>query len=139
LARYIREFGDYRLHPSLFPDIPLYANLIADAFLVSMDRFPELYSPLTFNFEAMWAFFWRLRLLRARDILSRRKPIARVHRFRTSLFLFYCGVHAATMLRVQLRDAWVHRGPFAKGVPETIDEFVSRLADWQQIPLSAGM
>ena len=41
--QFVSEYGDYRIHPTLYPGVTLKANLIADAVLVARDLFPEFY------------------------------------------------------------------------------------------------
>jgi glycosyltransferase involved in cell wall biosynthesis len=108
-ARFIAEYGDYKIHPTLFPNAPAMANLILDAILVAKDTFPAFYGSMHFNYEAMWAFMCRLKLLSGWDVLRQRTAIRQYHRFRTSRFLLYLFIQDAAALRRRVLSTLVRR------------------------------
>lgn len=98
-ARFIAECGQYRVHPTLFPNAPTIANLICDAILVAKDQFGEFYEGVEFNYEAMWAFMCRLGLVSRRDVLKNRFAFRRYHAFKVPAFLLKLVVHDLSALR----------------------------------------
>src|SRR5207237_6645714 len=60
LEKFLREYGDYHVHSSLYPGVSLKMNMIPDSALVAMDLFPDFYKDVRFNYSAMWAFMQRL-------------------------------------------------------------------------------
>lgn len=101
--QYVREFGDYRVHASL-PPMPRVAGLIVDAFLRAKDMFPDVYADTPFNYEAMWAFLRRLRLIDARQVLRETEAIRERHDFARLKFAMYCLIHDAVAGRRSLLD-----------------------------------
>lgn len=130
LATYMGEFGDYRIHGTLYPGTARYANLIADAFLVAKDLFPEFYGPITFNYTAMWAFLCRLRLLTPREVFRDWKAVRQFHPFGPIAFLGYYAIHRLTLLRLRVLKRFSPTIPFARCIPADIDEFVVMLSEW---------
>jgi glycosyltransferase involved in cell wall biosynthesis len=124
-AKCIAEYGDYKTHRTLFPDTPIAANLICDAFLVAKDMFPELYGDVPFNYEAMWAYMCRLRLVSRWTVLSKRKAIRSYHRLRTARFLASLAVQDVSALRRIALDA-LKRKPRV-GAPRNILQFAEHL------------
>jgi glycosyltransferase involved in cell wall biosynthesis len=100
IQRFIKEYGDYHLHPSLYPDVPVMANLAPDAVLVARDLFADHYKRAAFGYEAMWAlicrearvFKWRVS---PRDVVRRRASIRKYHRLRLVTFAEYLAWHGA--------------------------------------------
>lgn len=134
LERYIEEFGAYRVHPSLCPDLPLYARLIVDAILLARDDFPDLYGATNFNYDAMLAFLYRLRVVSKSFVLSHRRHLRRYHPFRTGRFLLYAILHDAAAMRRRFLNRLARRAPFAHAVPDNVCEFASAYDRWSQQP-----
>jgi glycosyltransferase involved in cell wall biosynthesis len=131
IQRFIREYGNYQFHSSLFPGAPYIINSIQDSVLVAMDLFPEFYANIRFNYEAMWAhMLWSGRYERTLGtsenklssvfhLLYNRKKIRSYHSFRVTHFLFYCLINALLELRAVLKrktrqrkiDEWVNDCP----------------------------
>jgi glycosyltransferase involved in cell wall biosynthesis len=124
IERFIAEYGDYEIHPTLYPRIPIMANLTPDSLLVARDLFPDRYSESPFGYDAMWAFIcrearvfkWRMTPL---DVVRRRHEIRRFHELNLSKFAAYLGWHAATAIRSRLVSRT--ETPLA---PPDIEEFV---------------
>jgi len=100
IQRFIREYGDYHIHSSLYPDIPVIANLAPDAVLVAKDLFADHYARATFGYEAMWAlmcreahvFKWRIAPW---DVVRNRARIRKYHALRLLRFAEYLVWHGA--------------------------------------------
>ncbi len=142
----LQEYKDYKLHPSLFPNIDLLANVIQDAILVAMDKFPQFYSSLHFNYNAMWAFIisqagyfkWNISI---QEIIQKRKKIRQYHSFSVLQFLKYCLINKVVALYSYRNPAALYRsflrkimklGLFDNGAPDNISDFVKQLADYQK-------
>lgn len=100
IHRFIKEYGDYQLHPSLYPDIPMMANLAPDAVLVARDLFADHYKRSAFGYEAMWALICReARVFKWRvspwDVIRNRANIRRYHRLGLATFAQYLAWHGA--------------------------------------------
>jgi len=105
LVRFVQEYGDYKIHPTLFPGIPIGLNLRPDSLLVAMEKFPDFYGGMKFDYDAMWAFLLRdnsgtfKHKLSWLDILRNRRQIRRYHPFSVSRFLLYTAFHQSLELR----------------------------------------
>lgn len=132
---YVKEFGDYRLHHTLYPGAPFVINIIQDATLTAMERLPEYYGGKKFVYEAMWAHMIRSGRYEQQvatpqsawksvaHLLAHRKEIRAYHPFSTPRFLAYLaanyGIKYMTKLRMAPRKKAI--GPTA---PDNIKEFV---------------
>jgi len=90
IEKFLDEYGGYRLHPALYPGIPMRANMIPDAALAAMDLFPEYYRGVKFNYEAMWAhmlILWKFDAVLG--VLGKAGDIRRRHEFNPAKFAFY--------------------------------------------------
>lgn len=142
----IQEYGDYKIHPSLFPGIDPLANVIPDAVLVAMDKFPQLYDGLHFNYNAWWAsmiqeagyFKWNISI---KEIIQKRRQISHYHPFSVLQFLKYCIIYKSVDLYSYRNPAALYRsflkkimkiGPFSRNVPDNISDFVKQFADYQK-------
>jgi glycosyltransferase involved in cell wall biosynthesis len=132
LERFIREYGDYKIHPRLFPGVPLKANLIADAILVAKDSFPEIYGDAPFNFNAMWGFLYKMGLLTKTDVLRHRSEISRCHPFSLPKFLAHAAFQDGARLRRSVLNRFRSLGPLADRVPDNIHDFARAFADWKK-------
>jgi glycosyltransferase involved in cell wall biosynthesis len=100
IRRFIKEYGDYQLHASLYPDIPVIANLAPDAVLVAKEMFADHYAQAAFGYEAMWAvicreahvFKWRITPW---DVVRDRKRIRKYHALRLLTFAKHLAWHGA--------------------------------------------
>ncbi len=144
LDKFIQEYGDYKIHPTLFPEIPIALNLLADSILVAMDKFPGFYGGMKFNYEAMWAllfrnnsFFYMYKLSRF-DIIRKRQQIRRYHPFDVSRFLLYWAFHLASAMRNRMRSR-IHtsHGPVGHA-PDNIRDFVRVLSTPNRAQNSLG-
>jgi len=141
---FIQEYGGYKIHPTLFPEIPLGLNLSPDSLLVAMDKFPEFYRGMKFNYDAMWAglirdnsIVYRYRF-GALDVLQKRQQIQRYHPFRLSRFLFYLTFQQSLRLRARML-ARVRTSPrLVQPPPDNIFDFVKILSDPKSIRHSVG-
>jgi len=127
LKRFVEEYGDYGLHPSLYPGIPITANLVPDAILVARDLFPESYGSARFGYEAMWAYIcrdaatfkWDVKPL---DVVRNRSQIRQYHPLRLERFAAYLAMQEAARVRSRL----VNRAA-APTAPDNIGSFVRSL------------
>jgi hypothetical protein len=141
------EYKDYKFHPSLFLGIDPLANVVQDAILVAMDKFPQFYSGLHFNYNAMWAFIifqagyfkWNISM---QEIIQKREKIRQYHTFSVLQFLKYCLINKVVALYSYRNPAALYRsfsrkilkrGIFDNGAPDNIRDFVKQLADYQKI------
>jgi hypothetical protein len=128
IDRFLQEYGDYRFHPTLYPGAPSAANMIPDAILLAMGLFPDLYGATPFNYEAMWAFVCRLRLIRHSDVLKAIAGIRRHHEFRPPLFAVQSAIQECALLRRRIINHWAPPLSSVGGVPDNILEFARSLA-----------
>ena len=128
IDRFLREYGDYRLHPTLFPGVSSAANMIPDAILLARDLFPELYEGIEFNYEAMWAFSCRHRFVSHIDVLRNVRGIRERHPFRVTRFILYSLIHEISVARRKLLDLIMPTGQFEKNAQDNILEFARALA-----------
>lgn len=107
IERFIAEYGEYRIHPTLYPGIPIMANLTPDSLLVARDLFATHYAASPFGYDAMWAFIcrearvfkWRITPL---DVARRRSDIEEFHKLNLWRFSVYLAWHAASAARSAL-------------------------------------
>ena len=132
--RFIQEYGDYKIHPTLFPGIPIAFSLISDSILVAMDKFPGFYGGMKFNYDAMWAFLFRLDSvmfaydLRRLDIIRKRRQIRRYHPFDVGRFLLYSAFHQSVVLRSRILSRILTFRGAADHPPDNIRDFVRVLS-----------
>ena len=104
LDRFLREYGDYSLHPTLCPAVPLLVNVIPDTMLVARDFFPDYYRDIPFDYDAMWAFLWRYwRFDTISGIAARRREFRRYHPFHPVRYWGIISAHLASEGRMALR------------------------------------
>jgi glycosyltransferase involved in cell wall biosynthesis len=134
LERFIQEVGDYKLHPTLFPEFPLALNLFPDSILVAMDKFPGFYGGMKFNYDAMWAALLRINSfvfqykLSSLDLLRKRRQIRRYHPFDVSRFLLYSAFHQSLALRDRIRARIRKFRTSGDHTPANIRDFVKQLS-----------
>ena len=129
IERFIREYGDYRFHPTLCPSFPALANMIPDAVLLAKDMFPEIYGETPFNYDAMWAYACRLRFASHLDVWRRRAEIRAHHPFHLARFLYYVVLQEAAVLRRKFLIRCLQRREALRYVtPPNIRAFVKALA-----------
>ena len=122
--QFVEEYGDYRMHSTLDPELPFAINMIADTALVAMELFPEYYGNMKFNYTAMWAYMDRISFFNdSMDIISKRKEILKYHNFSVLRFIFYVQIHRLSALRRKILD---YIGPKnnENSSPMNINEFV---------------
>jgi glycosyltransferase involved in cell wall biosynthesis len=136
LERWYREFGDYKLHPTLCLELNYIVQVITDAILIAMERFPEFYGGMKFNYEAAWAFNYRLygKLCDRRELLRKRKLVQQHHPFNAMKFLAYCAMHDIIARRQEMRKQRYIRESLVAGTPDNIRDFVHQLARKEQTP-----
>jgi glycosyltransferase involved in cell wall biosynthesis len=127
IDRFIREYGGYQFHPSLYPGISPRANMIPDAALVAKDLFPELYAGTQFGYDSMWAYIHRLGFVSRREILQARSKIRDYHAFNLRRFLGYSVLQDVAAARRKLLDAATHLGRLKHHPPDNISDFVVAL------------
>ena len=145
-CRFIQEYGDYKIHPTLFPGIPLGLNLTPDSLLSAMDKFPDFYGATRFNYDAMLAFLLESNRivykykLSALDVIAKRHQIQRYHPLHVSRFLLYWAFHQS--LRVWWKVLWLAGvrppRPPAPPLPDNIADFVKSLSGPKSVPDGLG-
>lgn len=131
LERYIAEFGEYRIHPTLSPVIPLRARLIIDGILSAYDTFTDLYGGTPFNYEAMLAFLCKLELMSKARVISERRSLRLCHPFRLSRFLAYGAFFEAANSRRRVLNFATRQTAVARDVPDNVWEFARRYETWK--------
>jgi len=132
--RFIQEYGGYKIHPTLFPGIPIGINVAPDSLLVAMDKFPEFYGGMKFNYVAMWALLFRLDSitfgygLRRLDIIRKRRQIRRYHPFDVSRFLLYSVFYDLLALRRRMRPRIRRFRGLIEHPPDNIHDFAKALS-----------
>ena len=107
--KFVQEYGEYKIHPTLCPGIPLRPNLTSDSLLVALEMFPEFYRGMKLNYVAMYAFLFQLDSstfgydLGRMDIIRKRRQIRRYHRFSLARFLLYSLFNDLLALRRWMR------------------------------------
>ena len=130
LDRYIQEYGDYKIHPTLFPEIPIALNMIPDSILVAIDKFPDFYGGMKFDYNAMWADLFRENSTQLKynlsrlDIIRKRQQIRRYHPFDVSRFLLYSAFHQSLGLRRRVLSRIRTFHGLADHAPDNIHDFV---------------
>ena len=128
IDRFLREYGDYQLHPTLFTGVATSANMIPDAILLARDLFPELYRNCDFNYEAMWAFSCRHRFVSPLEVLAKAGEIRKRHAFRRHRFLYYVMIHEAAVLRRKLLDRMMPTRGLESAAEDNIRDFAIAMA-----------
>lgn len=128
LDRFIGEYGDYRFHPSLLPDVPATANMIPDAVLMAKDMFPEVYGGTDFDYSAMWAYVCRLGFVSTRDVLSRASELKRRQHFSLARFARFSALHQIGATRREILNRTTRPAGFRHGAPANIHDFVRQLS-----------
>jgi glycosyltransferase involved in cell wall biosynthesis len=138
--RFIQEYSGYKIHPALFPEIPMGLNLTPDSMLVAMDKFPDFYGGMKFNYDAMWALRLRENSLVFKyhlsrlDIMRKRRQIRRYHPFHVSRFLAYSALYQSLMLRWQVLNRLRGHRRLEDCPPDNIRDFAKVLSVPNSIP-----
>jgi hypothetical protein len=127
IERFIREYGDYRFHPTLYPGVAGMVNMIPDAILRAKDLFPDLYAGTEFDYEAMWAYACRLGFISPLAVLKIAKQIRTCHPFNTAKFLRYAVVHGAAAVRRRTLNVFLPFRRIRSAPPANIFDFVLTL------------
>lgn len=135
LQQFIKEYGDYQVHPTLFPGFSNRINLFPDSLLVAMDLFPQLYGNVKYNYEGMWVGLCLLKQLDLSkwEIIRQARHIRQYHSFSMLRFLWYL-IRYGIMPRVRnafRRSTQTSLGPFKHKVPDNIYDFVKQLVEWK--------
>jgi glycosyltransferase involved in cell wall biosynthesis len=134
IDRFLGEYGDYKIHSSLFKGVSTAANMIPDAILLARDLFPEVYDGVDFNYEAMWAFSCRHRFVSHLNVLRNIKGIREKHSFRVSKFILYSLIHEISVARRKLLNLFMPTRHFEKDAQNNIFEFARALASNPERP-----
>jgi len=137
IDRFIKEYRDYRFHPTLSEALSPRANMIPDAVLIAKDMFPELYGDVKFGYDAMLAYVARLRFASHSEILYKARHIRKRHPFSIAAFLRYSAVHEAAAVRRRILDSTSSTTELHRDVPANIYEFVRRVRDTDPLPPAA--
>ena len=135
IDRFLREYGDYQFHSTLYPGASSAANMIPDAILMARDLFPDFYKGTEFNYEAMWAFSCRHRFASHLDVLRNINNIRKKHSFRISRFILYSLVHELSAARRKLLNLTMPTRQFEKEVKNNIVDFARALAAHPENPI----
>lgn len=135
---YVKEFGDYRLHPTLYPSFPGMANhtnLLPDSLLLAIDKFPQVYGGVKFNYEGMWTVFCLNKGMQfgvdTWGVIRQSRQIRRYHPFSLLRFFFYLIMYKIYLLGIGIMRRPVLPGPFREKAPDNIHDFVQQLSEWQ--------
>jgi hypothetical protein len=119
-------------------------NVTPDSLLVAMDKFPDFYGGMKFNYDAMWALLFRdnsvafrYRLSRL-DIMRKRRQIRRYHPFHVSRFLAYSALFQSLLLRWRMLTGLRTRRRLEDDPPDNIRDFVKALSRPNSIPARQG-
>lgn len=138
IDRFLSEYGDYKLHPSLFTGVSTAANMIPDAILIACDLFPEVYDGVKFNYEAMWAFSCRHRFVSHLNVLKNIQTIRRKHSFKVTKFILYSFIHEIAVTRRKLLNLFMPTAEFERNAQDNILEFARALASYPSSPIEEG-
>lgn len=128
LDTFIREYGGYQFHSSLFRGVSAKANMIPDALLVAKDMFPDLYGDVEFDYTAMWAYICRLRFASYRQVLANGNAIRQVHGLKLARLARMAAMHEAAGIRRTILNRLKAPREFRHGAPDNIHDFVRVLA-----------
>jgi len=137
LRQHYKEYGEYKVHPSLDPEIPARVNTLPDSMLVAKDLFPETYGDVPFGYSEMWAYMYRLRkayrweIGSPLDVLRKRDEFRKYHPFSVPKFLGFLAFMMAIEQTRSLRRKREDLGRFAGITPPNIADFVKTLARMQ--------
>lgn len=136
IRRFVQEYGEYKLHPTLYPGVPFWVNMIPDAMLVARDFFPDYYRDRPFDYDAMWAFLWRYwRFDSMFGIASRRREIRAYHPFHVGRYAIFLTLHLLSEGRMALRRLF-RIGPARHAkepCPDNIAELVGFLSARREV------
>jgi len=136
--RFVKEYGDYAIHKSLFPAISPHANFLPDALLIAMDKFPGLYAGKQFNYEGMWTLFCMGETfgfdVKVSQVVRYAREIQQFHPLSVPRFLALLVVYNAFLKARGLMQRSVPLGPFKNQVPDNIHDFVQQYVQWQSPP-----
>ena len=135
--KFFKEYGDYKIHSSLFPKVDVLASLLSDTIITAMEKYPQFYGNIKFNYSASWAYMlqhakyfkWDLTL---REIIQKRRQIYKYQPFSLLQFLKYVFLYRSAALYRSLSERNMDLGPFSHDVPDNINDFVNQLADYQK-------
>lgn len=135
IRRFVEEYGDYCLHPTLYPGVPFWVNMIPDTMLIARDLFPEYYHERPLDYDAMWAFLWRYwRFESVFGIAAKAAQIRAYHPFHVGRYFFFVAANALSEVRMAARRL-LRSDPATSPVerwPDDIAEFVIRVHDLEQ-------
>jgi hypothetical protein len=97
-----------------------------------MDKFPEFYGQMKFNYESMGAYMWQLRYISYGEIMKMRSNIRKYHPFSTTLFLFYMALQSAVILRRQILNKVASLNQSKLDIPDNIRDFANLLSRIQE-------
>lgn len=134
--KFMKEYGNYKINPTLYPGVNVLANLLPDTMLIAMEKYPQLYENMHFNYNAAWAYMlqhskyfkWDVTM---KEILQKRRQIRQYHPFSVLQFFKYYILYKSAALYRDIFSKAADLGPFSKDVPDNISDFVKRLADYQ--------
>jgi glycosyltransferase involved in cell wall biosynthesis len=105
VQKFVDEYADYKLDPTLYPKVPITINLIPDAALKAMKLFDTCYDGMRFNYSAMWAFMERFWEFDGQlSLIRRRKDISKYHPFNPAIYLIYKGIHRLARWRAEFAE-----------------------------------
>jgi glycosyltransferase involved in cell wall biosynthesis len=131
-SKFIREYENYQIHPTLFPGASVSSRLMGDACLVAMDKFPEFYGSMKFNYEAMWAYMWQLGHVSFWEIVKNELGRRPVHPFGMIRLLFYIAFQSAVIVRRRMVNALAGRDQSKLSMPDNIRDFANVLHEFQK-------
>jgi glycosyltransferase involved in cell wall biosynthesis len=131
-SRFIREYENYQIHPTLFPEASVSSRLMGDACLVAMDKFPEFYGKMKFNYEAMWAYMWQLGHTSFWEVIKNGLKKSPHQSFRMTVFLFYIAFQSAIIVRRRIVNGFAKLDQSKLSVPGNIRDFANTVSKIQR-------
>ncbi len=131
-SKFVSEYANYQIHRTLFPGTSVSSRLMGDACLVAMDKFPDFYGKMKFNYEAMWAYMGQLKHISYREIFRNRSNFNKYHPFSTGRFLFYVAFQKGVILRRQILNTLARPDRSELNIPGNIRDFANMLSEIQE-------
>ncbi len=130
VAKILCQGESYEIHRTLVPEAKATINLVADAFLVAMEKFPQFYGKMRFNYNAMWAFMCRWRQVKLGSLLKNYRGISRYHPFSATAVCTYAAYHVAEALWNKMRRRASGNRYLPTSFPENVCDFAAAFGDW---------
>lgn len=131
VENYIQEYGDYKVHPALlFPGIPIRVILGYDVILAAMDKIPQFYGGVQFNYNLMWACLLRGAKsggyeFNLKKILQERQHLQQYHLSLVRVVFYFVAYKFLSLCHRMLKKKKSMYSP--ESAPDNISDFVKQL------------